>query len=115
MALLNLDFIKDNVSDEPEFITELLQVFKQDVFKDFETVQRSIQNSDFQSIRADAHKVKSSLRSICLDECWKRLQEAEDLGKSATGLDRIIQLSLEINALMPELKKEVGTYLLKPH
>ena len=46
MGLLNLTFIKENVSDEPEFITELLEVFKLDVFTDFQALQKSIQKSD---------------------------------------------------------------------
>lgn len=115
MGLLNLTLIKENVSDEPEFITELLEVFKLDVFTDFQALQKSIQKSDYIGIRTDAHKVKSSLRSLGVEECWTRLQEIEDLGASGSEIERINVLSNEINKLLPRLKEEVDAYLKTPY
>lgn len=115
MALLNLTFIEENVSDDPEFIQELLMVFKQDVFTDFEALQASITKGDFSSIRTDAHKVKSSLRSLGAEECWTRLQELEDLGRLEADINRIRQLSAEVNELLHALRNEVEAYLEKSH
>jgi HPt (histidine-containing phosphotransfer) domain-containing protein len=107
MPLLNLSFIKENVSDEPEFIAELLSLFKSDLIKDYEALNNAIEEGNFERIRTDAHKVKSGLRSLGVESCWTKLQIIEDLGKAAADLDQIRALNADIIPQIPVLLSEV--------
>lgn len=111
MTLLNLEFIKENVSDDPEFITELLSIFLTDFFEDVERLSEAIGKGEFSQIQAQAHKAKSSARSLGVHVCAQRLQRLEDLGKTQGEIDEIRQYQKEIETMLPELKREIEGYI----
>jgi HPt (histidine-containing phosphotransfer) domain-containing protein len=110
MPHLNLAFIKENVSDEPEFITMLLGVFKSNLSPDLDALRTSVATSNHDQIKKDAHKVKSSFRSLGMTEMTQTLQKLEDMGREKEDIDKIRQVFDSFEQLIPEVLKEIEDY-----
>lgn len=113
MQHLNLSFIIENVPDEPEFIVMLLGVFKSNVDADLEALRASIEQENHVKIKKDAHKVKSSFRSLGIADMAQMLQSIEDMGKNEEDISEIRVKFNRLEQLLPEVMMEVDAYIAK--
>ena len=111
MPYLNLSFIIENVSDEPEFIVLLLGVFKRNLGPDLNALRASLASSNHDQIKKDAHKVKSSFRSLGINEMTQTLQTIEDMGKNEEDIELIRQQFASVEQLIPAVLNEVDDYI----
>ena len=110
-AHLDLSYIKENVTDDEEFISTLLQVFLHSLDPDRRDLNEGIDSGDHESIKRAAHKLKSSFRSLGMRQPWTLLQEIEDIGHHRGSLDEIVRKKIELDYVIPKVVKEVNKYL----
>jgi HPt (histidine-containing phosphotransfer) domain-containing protein len=111
MPHLNLSFIIENVSDEPEFIVMLLGVFKSNLDPDLDALRASLAASNHDQIKKDAHKIKSSFRSLGMNEMTQTLQNIEDMGKNEKDIELIRQHFAAFEQLIPAVLNVVDDYI----
>ena len=111
MQHLNLSFIIENVSDDHEFIVMLLGVFKTNLEPDLNALRVSLANANQDQIKKDAHKVKSSFRSLGMNEMTQTLQAIEDMGKDEKDIESIRLQFRAFEQLIPAVLKEVDDYI----
>lgn len=111
MSNLNLEFIKTNVSDDPDFIKELLEVFLNSLDTDVPALEVAIEKGEHDGIRKAAHKVKSGFRSLGMEEMTTYLQELEDMGKQEKPLEEIELKYKGFLDGLPEVKSEVRGFI----
>lgn len=110
-AHLDLSYIKENVTDDEEFINTLLQVFLDSLDSDRQDLNNGVNSGDHESIKRAAHKLKSSFRSLGMRQPWTLLQEIEDLGHQRGNLDDVVRKKIELDYVIPKVILEVNQYL----
>jgi HPt (histidine-containing phosphotransfer) domain-containing protein len=111
MHNLNLDFIKANVSDDPEFIQELLEVFLSSLDTDVPALEDAIHAGEHEAIRKAAHKVKSGFRSLGMQDMTDYLQNLEDMGKQGADLTTIQKKFNGFMDDLPAVRMEINDYI----
>ncbi len=103
VAMLDTEVLKKLIGDDPAMIAEFLQDFRLSAAKLVEEITHAVKNGHFDEVKASAHKLKSSARSVGAlvlgDGC-----AAMESAAAANDLARL-------NELLPELEKtqtEVG-------
>jgi HPt (histidine-containing phosphotransfer) domain-containing protein len=110
MLHLDLTYIKENVSDDPAFIRELLDVFLTSLEIDIPALEESIEKADYEYIRRNAHKIKSGFRSLGMKDMTDYLQSLEDMGKHKEEMSGIREQFAGFISALPEIKKEIINY-----
>lgn len=110
MQHLDLSYIKENVSDDPSFIVQILDVFLMSLETDIPPLKTAIDNADYNAIRSSAHKVKSGFRSLGMQRMTAFLQGLEDKGKDQSPMDQIRSSFEAFLQMIPEVKSEVEAY-----
>ncbi|MEQ9186459.1 MAG: Hpt domain-containing protein [Cryomorphaceae bacterium] len=110
MQHLDLSYIKENVSDDPSFIIQILDVFLVSLETDLPPLKTAIDNADYDGIRSTAHKVKSGFRSLGMQRMTQFLQGLEDNGKDKGSMDQIRLNFDTFLQMIPEVKSEVEAY-----
>ena len=110
MKHLDLSYILSNVSDDKEFVGQLLNVFISSLDQDIPDLEQAIASEDHEHIRRAAHKVKSGFRSLGMTSMTQYLQELEDMGRTNTAIPEIKEKLAGFLAMLPEVKSEVSAY-----
>jgi HPt (histidine-containing phosphotransfer) domain-containing protein len=108
MKHINLTFLKTNVSDNRQFIHELLVIFQKSLEDDLNALNKAIHIQDHDAIKRGAHKVKSGFRSLGMDDLASKLFELELMGFNADDMAKIRQVHQSIMGVMAEVKEEVA-------
>ena len=110
MKHLDLSFIHKNVTDDPAFIGQLLDVFIAGIDEDVPKLRPAIEQGDHATIRATAHKIKSGFRSLGMVNITNQLQGLEDLAKDKADMSDILEAFARFNALLPEVRQEIQAF-----
>lgn len=111
MKHLDLSYIKTNVTDDEEFIRELLDVFSTSLSIDLTDFDAAVASEDHGKIKRAAHKVKSSFRSLGMTEMASLMQRIENLGHEKQPLEEVRDLSVKLHAEIPAIHQEVKDYM----
>ncbi|HPE34182.1 MAG TPA: Hpt domain-containing protein [Bacteroidales bacterium] len=66
--LYNLSYLKEQLGDNDEILQELIQIFLENTPADLADLNKSLENNDLEHLAAVAHKMKSSLATLKIDE-----------------------------------------------
>lgn len=111
MKHLDLSYLVDNVTDDKDFIKEVLGVFLSSLTPDIQALEDAIYQKNHLQIKRSAHKVKSSFRSLGMIVMTKRLQEIEDMGHNNYDVRIIQPLFASFKKDLPDVKKEVQDFI----
>ncbi|HAW19835.1 MAG TPA: hypothetical protein DCX14_06600 [Flavobacteriales bacterium] len=111
MEHLDLSYLHENVTTEPTFIREVLQIFLEGLETDGEQLNAAIQESNHDKIKLAAHKLKSSFRSLGMTEPWHLLQKIEDVGHENGPIENIYVYKRDFDECKPAVIAEVKAYL----
>lgn len=111
MKHLDLSYIKTNVTDDEGFIRELLGVFLDSLDTDLASVEASVADRDHGRVKRSAHKLKSSFRSLGMQNLASLAQTIENMGNNQDPIIEIEARHAELQALIPEMKADVYAYL----
>lgn len=68
MGLINLSYLNDLADNDQDFIHEILTIFKTHTPAELEKLEAARQTADLQTIKAIAHKLKSSAANLGMSE-----------------------------------------------
>jgi HPt (histidine-containing phosphotransfer) domain-containing protein len=86
---LELLTLKDSFGDDTETLVAILEMFMQEVPQDHDMLKDQIARKDVKQAGLTAHKIKSSYRTLDMQEETEILQEMETLAKSGSSMDKI--------------------------
>lgn len=92
LTTLALKDLRESFENDVDILGSILDMFLIEVPQDYLILKDSIENNDFDAARLQAHKVKSSYRTLGIDDMARILQEIENCAKSGNDLKSIPQL-----------------------
>ncbi|MGW9685681.1 Hpt domain-containing protein [Flagellimonas sp. 2504JD1-5] len=98
--IYNLDKVNEMAEGDQDFITSVISVFLEEVPADLESLEKAIEERDFENMYKLAHKIKPNVDLLGMEQTRATALEIETLGKNTTSID-------EIEKKFPLLKKDV--------
>ena len=92
----NFDSIRDFVGQDNETIVEMVEIFLQTVPESLQFLNESFQNKDYRKLSYHAHKLKSSIDLLNIQELTGEIREIEN---DANKLENIEQIPEKVNHL----------------
>lgn len=108
---LDLTYVIDNVSDDHKFINQLLSVFLENLEPDFEALRKVTVAGDHEHIKRNAHRMKSSFRSLGMATLADLTQTIENSALGMKDLDSIRSMVDELGSQVPIVVQEVRLHL----
>lgn len=111
---LDLSYLKNISMGNPAFELKLLKVFIEQAATEMEKINEFLQEEDWDSIYASAHKIRPSFRFIDAVEIEALLNNIEGNIKNKKNLDKLPELVNKFFELCKEsienVKKEIEKY-----
>ena len=85
---------------DQDFVNSVISVFLDEVPQDLEDLEKAIEAKDFDNVYKLAHKIKTNVDLLGMEQTRATALEIETLGKSESN-------EAEIEAKFPLLKKDV--------
>ncbi|MFW5644548.1 MAG: Hpt domain-containing protein [Bacteroidota bacterium] len=73
----NLNYLKDMSGNDPELMAEMIDIFKDQVVELLEEMQKMLENGDYPSLGKVAHKAKTSVAIMGMDELADDMKKLE--------------------------------------
>lgn len=110
---INLDFIKNEIGNDPMVITEMLVIF-QDVLTEFEdSLTNGIEEQSYTTIFIATHKIKPSLKMFGLHKLISLTTILERSVKDEIDFSSIKKQFRDVQIPLPTIHSEVKELLLK--
>lgn len=107
LTVLALTDLRESFENDVDILTSILDMFLIEVPQDYLILKSSIENGDFKVAGLQAHKVKSSYRTLGIDDMASILQEIENCAKTETDLNAIPELLLKFNEKYQHVNAQV--------
>jgi HPt (histidine-containing phosphotransfer) domain-containing protein len=108
-------YIIEILGNKRQLIREIMETFVLEIPKELHSINGAVASTDYPAIRNVAHSMKSSVSIMGVSVLTPILQEMEELGTMATGIQRIEQLNQKLNLLckkaVDEVEKEKNEYV----
>jgi HPt (histidine-containing phosphotransfer) domain-containing protein len=101
--LYNLDMVKEMAGGSQEFVNQLIQLFLDSVPESMELINTHYNNGDFEAMGKEAHKLKSTIRTIEVPSMVNQVMAIERIGKTGENLASLPGLLQEFNEVMPKV------------
>ncbi len=89
----NLDYLIDLSNGDAGFIREMVKIFLAEIPFEMQVLELSISQRDFRMVKHVAHKLRSTLPFVGLDQVMKNdITELEELAASHTDGERILNV-----------------------
>lgn len=108
--VVNLDYLTVISKGDTKFVREMIKIFLIENPEEIKTMQNSIEEMNFESIKTIAHKLRSTIPFVGLDRVIeKEVAEIEVLAADKMGIDKIRMLFDKIKKMC-----ERACYELQP-
>ncbi len=105
--IYDLSFLKETFDNDPEVIQNVLQIFIEDTPEDYEKLKTGIKDQDFLTTKEIAHKLKSSFKTIGLNNEATFLQEIENTSRQGADFVQIEALFKKLDQNFPQILREI--------
>jgi HPt (histidine-containing phosphotransfer) domain-containing protein len=105
--IVNLELLSKTVNGNKAVIISVIDVFIEELPKDITELNSAVSSGDFVTINRQCHKMRSSVSIMGINEMVCLLEEIEDLGSKAEGIEQIRNLSLQFNNMINRVMQEV--------
>ncbi|WP_256004819.1 Hpt domain-containing protein [Pedobacter deserti] len=95
---LDLSYLREMAGDSPEFIIEMIDLFKQQTPAYIEELQSAVAAKDWSRVAASAHKIKPTFTYVGRADAKTYMQWIETSAKEGSDLDRLPAAIQEISA-----------------
>jgi DNA-binding response OmpR family regulator len=97
--------------DDPEYASEMIRTFEEDILPDFYRLEEVIQKGDFTQARQMVHKIKPSFSLIGLPFMQEEMSLLHELTKNEDRESVVLfhSLSQKMGQLLPEVRKVFAT------
>lgn len=103
----DLSFLRKTFDNDNEIIQSVLQIFIEETPKDYEKLKQAISHKNTTVIREISHKLKSSFKTIGLQNEAAILEKIEHLSNKKTELDTLLKHFKELDLYFLEIVTEV--------
>ena len=107
----DLSYLMQLMDNNTEIVLEVLAIFKVEVPKDMINLQKNLQEKEWNKVGNTAHKLKSSVGNLGLNELRDLFLYIEQNGKEGTNLDKIpeyvLQTTAGIKQLFVDIEQEI--------
>ena len=100
--ILELEQLRESFGEDPDTFVAILEMFMQEVPKDFDDMVSKMEQEDYYASGLLAHKVKSSYRMLGMETETQLLQEIEDRAKNRDNTHEIPKLFDRYKKIYPE-------------
>lgn len=100
MMIYSLDKINEMADGDNEFIISVISVFLEEVPADLASLEKELDNEDYQQVYQLAHKIKPNVDLLGMEQTRAAALEMETLGKSEANMAKI-------KNIFPSLKKDI--------
>jgi HPt (histidine-containing phosphotransfer) domain-containing protein len=104
---LDLSYLKDMCGDSPEFIIEMIDLFKVQTPAYIEELQQAIADKDWANVSASAHKIKPTFVYVGREDAKDFLQKIEHNARERKDLDQLPAQISQIAAFTEILYKQL--------
>lgn len=104
---LDLSYLKDMCGDSPEFIIEMIDLFKVQTPVYIEELQQALAEKDWVKVSASAHKVKPTFVYVGREDAKEFMQEIEHNAREQKDLDQIPGQISQVVAFTEVLYKQL--------
>lgn len=112
--ITDLAFFKQNSFGDPVLYKELLDIFVKTTPEMLEQIKVTADAGNFIQLSKVAHKLKSNVQSVGLNEVYRMLDQLEYIETTPISIDELDGLVLKIVQLCNIAVSEVKTELKKP-
>lgn len=106
-TVLALTDLRESFQNDADILSSILDMFLIEVPQDYLILKNCIENKDFKAARLQAHKVKSSYKTLGIDDMARILQEIEDCTRTETDLNTIPELLSKFNEKYEHINAQV--------
>lgn len=107
----DLSYLMQLMDNNIEIVLEVLAIFKSEVPKDMHNLEMHLQNKEWEMLGKTAHKLKSSVGNLGLNQLRDIFLYIEQNGKEETNLDKMpayVKLAVEgIEKLFQDIEAEI--------
>jgi HPt (histidine-containing phosphotransfer) domain-containing protein len=107
LTALALTDLRESFENDSDILNSILDMFLEEVPQDYLILKSSIQNEDFKAAGLQAHKVKSSYRTLGIDNMASILQDIENCAKTESDLSSIPVLLSKFNEKYEHVNAQV--------
>ncbi len=105
--LVSLLYLQNATDNDEELIREILDIFLQDTKQELDKLQQAVTEDRWKDVGKIAHRLKSSMLNLDLEEISQELLSIEDSINKNTGLDEIKQRVMKIFDICQEVFQDV--------
>lgn len=110
--VINLNYLNELAKGNPEFIKEMIDIFLEDNKEEIENLEKSIQSKNYVSIKEIAHKMKSTIAFVGLDQIIENdLTEIEQLAIDNPDIRKIEPFFLKVKEVCQRAAEELKSEL----
>ncbi|WP_304015445.1 Hpt domain-containing protein [Nonlabens dokdonensis] len=108
ISTLPLTDLRESFDNDAAILGSILDMFLVEVPQDCLLLQQNIKNGDYHAAGLQAHKVKSSYRTLGINDMASILQKIEDNAKNNENIDLIPELLSQFNDKYEEVNNQVA-------
>lgn len=108
---LNIEYLYEYFEENNASLNELMNIFIPSIKKDWSLLIVAIENTDFDKIKAQAHKLKSSYRYMGIFSVGDTMEKIDKLAETKDNINLIKVLSVEALQIHEEILEEVSHFL----
>ncbi|MEO9511204.1 MAG: Hpt domain-containing protein [Flavobacteriaceae bacterium] len=108
--IYNLDKINEMAEGDQDFVISVISVFLEEVPEDLESLEKAINEEDYENVYKLAHKIKPNVDLLGMEQTRAIALEIETLGKSIANMGIIREkfpiLKQDVHQVISELKTD---------
>jgi HPt (histidine-containing phosphotransfer) domain-containing protein len=106
-TVLPLVDLRENFDHDKEILSAILDMFMVEVPQDCLLLEKNINSGDYTAAGLQAHKIKSSYRTLGIDDMASILQEIENCAKNGKEIETIPNLLAQFNKDYKQVNAQV--------
>ena len=103
----NLDYLNEMMGGKKHLVKGIIDVFLVQVPEELQTINDAIVKADYAIIKSFAHTMRSSVSMLGISILAPVLLEMENLGATATGIEKIKELNQKLNEISKQAIEEI--------
>ncbi|MDO4461677.1 MAG: Hpt domain-containing protein [Bacteroidia bacterium] len=112
--VVDLTYLEGATDGDKELISQLVQIFTEQVEEFTSEMRISLENLDSERLRRVAHKAKGSISSLGMNEVREMLQEMEDYCVGREKIDDLVDVQEKVDWFVERCRValvELNSYL----
>jgi CheY-like chemotaxis protein/HPt (histidine-containing phosphotransfer) domain-containing protein len=106
--LCDLDYLIKATRGNHTLLNKVIKIFLQQIPEDLAELNEAIGKTKFAGISDASHKLNSSFSMLGVAVLKPVLEEIEQLGNMASGIEKIMQLNYRVNTIFRQVIKEIA-------